>query len=436
MFHRIRILAVAALVAAPLSGSWCYAQENAGRPRGPGGFGPIVLAEDDVAAYDDPPEGFKAHRDGVPHGAITLFEYESKTVGTRRKANVYTPPNYSSEKKYPVLYLLHGIGGDETEWGRFANPLDLFDNLIAEGKAVPMIVVMPNGRAQKNDRAEGNVMQSAPAFAVFEKDLINDLIPAIEAQYSVDTDREKRAIAGLSMGGGQSFNFGLGNLDKFAWIGPFSAAPNTKPAKELIPDLERARSKIRLLWISCGNKDRLFPISQNVHRFLKENQIDHVWHVDGNDHDAVHWSNSLYWFSQCIFQEKGPERKKAPDKTPSTLAALDAIVGTWATTIDTQIGKQEYTYTLERKDGVVVGTAVMKLDGESYQSTLDHFTMDGEVVSFEEHLRFRDIDLLIRYRGRMQPNELQLERQVGDFAKEELTAKRTSPAKDAPATGK
>ncbi|HUP77344.1 MAG TPA: alpha/beta hydrolase-fold protein, partial [Pirellula sp.] len=240
----------------------------------------------------------------VPHGKLEMIEYESKTVGATRNVNVYTPPGYLADKKYPVLYLLHGIGGDETEWQRFASPNLIFDNLIADGKAVPMIVVMPNGRAQKNDRAEGNVMASAPAFAVFEKDLLNDLIPAIESKYSVDKYREKRAIAGLSMGGGQSFNFGLGNLDTFAWVGPFSAAPNTKSAEELIPDVATAKAKLKLLWISCGNKDGLIRISQNIHKFLKENAIDHVWHVDGHGHDPQHWSSSLYWFAQSVFQVK------------------------------------------------------------------------------------------------------------------------------------
>jgi uncharacterized protein len=274
-----------------------------GRGRGRGGFGAITLGPDDVAAYEAPPAGFKTVREDVAHGKLEMFEYESKTVGTTRKAQVYTPPGYSSDKKYPVLYLLHGIGGDENEWKRFASPNVLFDNLIADGKSVPMIIVMPNGRAQKNDRAEGNVMQSAPAFATFERDLLDDLIPAIEAKYSVDPNREKRAIAGLSMGGGQSFNFGLGNLDTFAWVGPFSAAPNTKPASELVPDVEAAKSKLKLLWISCGNKDGLIRISQDVHQFLKTNGIAHVWHVDGHGHDAEHWSSSLYWFGQEVFQE-------------------------------------------------------------------------------------------------------------------------------------
>ena len=266
--------------------------------------GPIELGPDDVAAFGSPPDGFKSHRDGIPHGKLEMIEYESTTVGTMRKMNVYTPPNYSSDKKYPVLYLLHGIGGDETEWQRYASPHHMLDNLIADGKAVPMIVVMPNGRAQKNDRAEGNVFASAPAFATFEKDLLNDVIPAIESRYSVDTDREKRAIAGLSMGGGQSFNFGLGNLDKFAWIGPFSAAPNTKPVEELIPNVDEVKTHVKLLWISCGNKDGLIRVSQGVQRFLKKNEVPHVWHVDENGHDAAHWSSSLYWFVQDLFDNQ------------------------------------------------------------------------------------------------------------------------------------
>ncbi|MFN9420997.1 MAG: endo-1,4-beta-xylanase [Pirellula sp.] len=298
---------------------YCTAQDNSERPRRAGGFGgPIELGPDDVAFYDAPPAGFKDARENILHGKLELIDYESKTVGTTRKANVYTPPGYTSETKYPVLYLLHGIGGDEGEWVRFANPSALFDNLIADGKAVPMIVVMPNGRAQKNDRAEGNVMASAPAFAVFERDLIDDLIPAIEAKYSVDKSREKRAIAGLSMGGGQSFNFGLGNLDLFAWVGPFSAAPNTNPMDKLIPDMDKAKAKLKLLWISCGNKDGLIRISQNVHQFLKKNDIEHVWHVDGHGHDPAHWSSSLYWFSQSVFQDKKPVAKQAALEKPRT----------------------------------------------------------------------------------------------------------------------
>ncbi len=262
---------------------------------------PIVLNPDDVPAFPEPPDGIDAERD-VPHGKLEMVSYDSKSVGATRKMQVYTPPGYSDEKKYPVLYLLHGIGGDETEWQRFARPNLVLDNLIAEGKASPMIVVMPNGRAQKNDRAEGNVFASAPAFAAFEKDLLEDVIPAIESRYSVQADREHRALAGLSMGGGQSLNFGLAHLDTFAWVGGFSSAPNTKPPADLIGDPEAAKGQLKLLWVACGSKDNLLHISQGVHAYLKEKGVPHVWHVDGHAHDPTEWRNNLYLFAQRIFR--------------------------------------------------------------------------------------------------------------------------------------
>jgi enterochelin esterase-like enzyme len=269
-------------------------------PRIPRGRG-ITLGPDDKPAFDDPPAGITARRDDISHGKLEMIAYDSKTVGTTRKLQVYTPPGYSTDKKYPVLYLLHGIGGDETEWQRFAKVDMLLDNLIADGKAAPMIIVMPNGRAQKDDRANAG-MGAAPAFAVFERDLLDDVIPAIQSRYSTYTNRESRALAGLSMGGGQTLNFGLTHLDTFAWIGGFSSAPNTKRPADLVPDPAAAKSQIKLLWISCGNKDGLIGISQGMHAYLKEKAVPHIWHVDGNGHDATHWRNNLWLFSQRIFK--------------------------------------------------------------------------------------------------------------------------------------
>jgi enterochelin esterase-like enzyme len=270
--------------------------------RGGRGNQPIVLNPDDVAAFPEPSDAIVAVREGIARGQLEMIEYDSKTVGTRRKMNVYTPPGYTKDKKYPVLYLLHGIGGDETEWQRFATPNVLLDNLIADGRATPMIVVMPNGRAQPNDRAEGNVMASAPAFAAFERDLLDDVIPAIEARYSASPDREQRALAGLSMGGGQTLNFGLAHLDRFAWLGAFSSAPNTKAPAELVPDPSAVTRQLKLFYLSCGNKDGLFSISQGVHVYLKERNVPHIWNVDGHAHDATHWRNNLYHFAQRLFR--------------------------------------------------------------------------------------------------------------------------------------
>jgi enterochelin esterase-like enzyme len=148
----------------------------------------------------------------------------------------------------------------------------------------------------------GNVFAAAPAFAVFERDLLDDVIPAIDSRYSTRADREHRALAGLSMGGGQTLNFGLTHLDTFAWIGAFSAAPNTKPPAELVPDPAKATKELKLLMITCGNKDGLINFSQGMHAYLKQHKVPHVWHVDGHGHDATHWGHALREFAQRIFR--------------------------------------------------------------------------------------------------------------------------------------
>jgi enterochelin esterase-like enzyme len=250
------------------------------------------------------PVGFDTLVTSIPHGKIDTISYLSQTVGNSRRALIYTPPGFSKKNKYPVLYLLHGIGGDEKEWLNGGSPQVILDNLYAQHKIEPMIVVLPNGRAMKNDRSEGNIFDSikVKAFANFEKDLLNDLIPYIQKKYPVYTDREHRAIAGLSMGGGQALNFGLGNLNTFAWIGAFSAAPNTKPAEQLLPDPEKARTEIRLLWISCGASDGLITFSKRTHDYLLKNNIPHIYYIEPGVHDFKVWKNGLYMFSQLIFK--------------------------------------------------------------------------------------------------------------------------------------
>lgn len=250
------------------------------------------------------PLGYDILRENIPHGAIDTITYPSSTVGVERKALMYTPPGYSKTKKYPVLYLLHGIGGDKYEWYQQGQPHVILDNLYAEGKLEPMIVVLPNGRAMKDDRATGNIMapDKVQAFATFEKDLLNDLIPYVEKNFPVISDREHRAIAGLSMGGGQSLNFGLGHLDQFAWVGGFSSAPNTKSPEALIPDPVKAKEQLKLLFISCGDKDGLISFSKRTSDYLKKNNIPHIYYVDHGYHDFAVWKNSLYMMSQLLFK--------------------------------------------------------------------------------------------------------------------------------------
>lgn len=250
------------------------------------------------------PDGFDSRRENIPHGNIDTISYKSKTVGNIRNALVYTPPQYSKNKKYPVLYLLHGIGGDETEWLDGGQPQVILDNLYADGKAEPMIVVMPNGRAMKDDRAVGNIFDSTKvaAFKNFEEDLLQDLIPFIEKNYPVIKNSENRAIAGLSMGGGQTLNFGLGNLDIFSWVGSFSAAPNTKRPEILVPQPEMARNKLNLLWISCGDEDNLLPFSQRTHEYLVKKEVPHIYYLEPGVHDFKVWKNGLYMFSKLLFK--------------------------------------------------------------------------------------------------------------------------------------
>ncbi len=265
---------------------------------------PIALAADDVRTFEEAPAATTVPREGQPAGRLQELAYASTTVGQARRALVYTPPGYETGRDYPVLYLLHGIGGDETEWQRFAAVNVMLDNLIAEGRAVPMIVVMPNGRARKDDRAGGEIFSAVnvEAFGRFERDLLDDLIPAVEQTFATAPGRTQRALAGLSMGGGQSLNFGLGNLDVFAWVGGFSSAPNTKPPAELMPDPAVAAAKLRLLYLSCGSQDGLINFSQAVHRYARDHGVEHVWNVDDHGHDPASWRSNLYHFLQRVFR--------------------------------------------------------------------------------------------------------------------------------------
>jgi enterochelin esterase family protein len=250
------------------------------------------------------PNSFDVPRDKIERGKVETIKYFSKTVGVERNMVVYTPPGYSKDTKYPVLYLLHGIGDNETGWTRTGSADVILDNLYADKKISPMIVVMPNGRASAAP-PPANIFEPSniEAYAVFEKDLLNDVIPYIESHYSVKADREHRALAGLSMGGGQSLNFGLKNLDVFAWVGGFSSAPNTRPARELIAEPKTVNDKLRLLWISCGDRDGLMNVSRSFHQDLTEMNVSHVWHVDSGGHTWPVWKNDLYLISQLLFQD-------------------------------------------------------------------------------------------------------------------------------------
>ena len=250
------------------------------------------------------PADFIQVRPDIPKGKLETITYNSKSIGVDRKAVVYTPPDYDPKQKYPVLYLMHGIGGNETHWTTLCAANKVLDNLIADKKAVPMIIVMPNGRASA-EPPSSNFMSDFNYYAFFEKDLLQDLIPYIESHYSAKTDRANRALTGLSMGGGQGLNFGINNIDKFAWVGGFSSAPNTQGPDVLVPKIQQAKDKLSLLWIGCGDKDNLITSSWNLHQGLVKANIDHVWYVDAGVHEVPVWNNNLYLMAQMLFKPVG-----------------------------------------------------------------------------------------------------------------------------------
>jgi endo-1,4-beta-xylanase len=268
-----------------------------------------------------PPSGYDQVRGGIQKGQVVNISYHSTATNSTRPAKVYLPPGYSTDKRYSVLYLLHGIGGSEgdwfADWGGRANIIA--DNLIAEGKIKPLIIVTPNTNAAGTGIGDG--------YENFTKDLINCLIPYIESRYPVYTDREHRAIAGLSMGGGQSFNIGLTNLDKFPYIGPISSAPNTYANNRLFPDGgAAAREKLKLLFISCGTNDNLMGFGQRVHEYCSSNNINHIyWLIQGGVHDYNVWKAGLWNFLQLAEEAGLTDYNASPPPPPTPRSAFERI---------------------------------------------------------------------------------------------------------------
>ncbi len=184
----------------------------------------IELKPDDKPAFNNPPTGFRDKRDNIVQGTIATVKYDSKTLGTRREMMVYTPPGYSVGKKYPVIYLLHGLNAGNGQWPYWVRANDIIDNLIADGKIKPVIMVFPNGNTNvtvenpKPDEQEERKSGFKGYGMSFENDLLKDIIPYIESHYSVYTDRKHRALVGLSMGGGQTLNIGLSHINTFAYV--------------------------------------------------------------------------------------------------------------------------------------------------------------------------------------------------------------------------
>jgi enterochelin esterase-like enzyme len=244
----------------------------------------------------------------VPHGALHIRTYLSTPLKRPRKLYVYTPPQYDLEpnRRFPVVYLRHGSGDNEENWSDTGRAGVILDNLIAQHKAAPMIVVMPNGDTD-GSWAGGS---SPEGIELLSQELLTDIIPMIDGTYRVARGRENRAITGLSMGGGQAFTIGLKHLDLFAWVGEFSSGlvsdTDFRLDKYLPGFLDHPgdiNRKLKLLFLSCGAEDPRYPGQLDLADNLKRHNIRYVWYPSPGVHEWKVWRHALSEFAQKVFQE-------------------------------------------------------------------------------------------------------------------------------------
>lgn len=242
----------------------------------------------------------------VPHGTLQVREYASKLLQSRRRLVVYLPPQYDSEpgSRFPVLYLRHGNGSMEGSWAATGRAGVILENLIAKGKAVPMVIVMPNGYPSSHADGSGEAGVEATG-----KELMQEIVPLIERQYRVKPGREYRGIAGLSMGGGQAFLTGLRNLDTFAWVGEFSSGAVSEAdfrleqaVPGLLSDPVATNTRLRLLFLSCGSEDARYLGHLDLVDKLKKYGIRHEWYSTPGNHEWKVWRHSLAELLQKLFQ--------------------------------------------------------------------------------------------------------------------------------------
>ena len=246
----------------------------------------------------------------VPHGEIHHHFYHSAVAGDDRDYYVYTPPGYNPAAKnvYPVLYLLHGYSDDASGWTAVGRANVILDNLIAQGKAKPMIVVTPLGYGTMEMIRLGwgawsHTEVRDENFSKFREALLTEVVPRVEGQYHAVKDRDWRAIAGLSMGGSESLLTGLNNLDKFAWIGAFSSGGIPDQFEKDFPNLDsRANQQLRLLWIACGTEDRLIGVNRNLRQWLGSKGIRHTDIETPGMHTWMVWRRNLAELGPLLFR--------------------------------------------------------------------------------------------------------------------------------------
>lgn len=246
----------------------------------------------------------------VPHGTLSKVWYPSPTIGFNRRLYVYTPPGYETNgKKYPVFYLLHGSGGDEDAWTTLGRAPYILDNLIAEGKAKPMIVVMTNGNAFQSaapgESPEGNQLPPANRSTYagkFEASLVKDVVPFIENNYRTLTDKNNRAIAGLSMGGGHTLTITNNNPDKFGYVGVFSMGARN-PNSAFDKGLQAVKANgVKKYWIACGVDDRLMDTYKALQKALDKNGVPYTSYESSGGHTWANWRIYLSMYAPLLFK--------------------------------------------------------------------------------------------------------------------------------------
>jgi enterochelin esterase family protein len=241
----------------------------------------------------------------VPHGVVHQHSYFSRVFRHARELWVYTPPGYetNTDAKYQLLVLQHGSGDNQQTWVVHGKAHWILDNLIAAGKARTMIVLMLDGHPPVRESAQNGGSREA-AMGAFRHELFEDALPLVESDYRVERDAAHTAIAGLSMGGWQSLSVGLNNLDRFAWVGAFSALPpsdeNVKPA---LDDATVTNRKLRLLWIAVGQDDFLRKHNEQFIATLDARGIHHEWRLTPGDHAWPVWRNYLVEFLPKLFHD-------------------------------------------------------------------------------------------------------------------------------------
>jgi enterochelin esterase family protein len=246
----------------------------------------------------------------VPHGSVHHHFYKSGIVGDLRDFYVYTPPGYDakSRTRYPVLFLLHGYTDDASDWTSVGQVHLILDNLIAHSNAKPMVVVMPLGYGAPEilSRSSGgfdNDELRQRNFDRFRDTLLTEVMPQVERMYRISTNRQDRAIAGLSMGGAESLYTGLNNLDKFAWIGAFSTGGFYPDFPRLFPALQSTdNQRLRLLWVACGRDDHLIGINRQIMAWLKQKDIQFTPVETAGSHTWMVWRRNLVEFASRLFK--------------------------------------------------------------------------------------------------------------------------------------